>query len=760
MYHPLSYASNSICLALLLAACSRGIALPAHAEDSPGVLSFNRDIRPILSDKCFACHGFDAKQRQADLRLDTVEGAYAISGEGKVAIKPSDLQGSELWHRIISDDPQQRMPPAESNKTLSAEEKETIKRWIEQGAAYQKHWAFEPPVRPDFPAGETKHPIDVLIAERLKREGFALSPEADRETLLRRVSLDLIGLPPSPEEIDVFLADTSPDAYEKQVDRLLASSHYGERMATFWLDVARYGDTNGYLHDLLRTGWPWRDWVVKSFNDNAPFDQFVVDQLAGDLLPAPTEQQTLATAFLRNHPITAEGGTIAAEYMNEYAADRVQTVGTAFLGLGLNCCRCHDHKFDPLTQSDFYSLQAYFNSITEKHLENNQSNAYPPLIDVPSPLLPDGDKVMVMVMQEAPEPTATFVLVRGQYDQPDATRPTPRRTPAVFGPASTEPQNRLTLARWIVSRDNPLLARVTVNRVWQQFFGTGLVKTVEDFGLQGDYPSHPELLDFLAVEFRDGDGMTTPWNVKHLVRHIVTSATYRQSSRSRADLAAKDPGNRLLGHFPRLRLGAEEVRDQALFAAGLLSPKLGGTPVYPYQPPGLWEERGNEGSNTKDFKRSDGEDLYRRSLYTFYKRTCPPPMMAVFDAPDRLSCAARRSLTNTPLQALATLNDEQFLECAKLLAARTLKEKTETRDRLVLLFRRVTGRAPSDADLQTLERGLHELRARFRETPTDAEQLLLPGATPAPVDLDKSELAAWMLIANTVLNLDETLVRD
>ena len=728
--------------------------------DAAAKLSFNRDIRPILSDKCFACHGFDAAHRQADLRLDTADGAAATTSSGRPAIKPGDPEGSESWQRIITDDPDLRMPVAESHKTLSAEEKELLRRWILAGAVYERHWAFEPPARHPLPTGTSGNPIDAFIGDRLKQAGLAPSQEADRETLLRRLSLDLTGLPPTPEEIDAFLADESADAYERQVERLLASPHFGERMAGFWLDVARYGDTNGYLHDIRRTGWPWRDWVVKSFNDDLAFDQFVVSQLAGDLLPARTEQTTLATAFLRNHPITSEGGTLAAEYLNEYAADRVEAVGTAFLGLSFNCCRCHDHKFDPLTQADFYGLQAFFNSTTEKHAENNQQAAYPPLIEVRSPLLPDGEAAKVMVMDEAPQPKPTFVLIRGQYDRPDHDKPTPRRPPAVFAAEATEPQNRLTLARWLVSKENPLLARVTVNRFWQQFFGAGLVDTVNDFGLQGEFPSHPELLDVLAVDFRDGGDGMRPWSVKDLVRRIVTSRTYRQASTVRPDLAAKDPGNRLLGRFSRQRLGAEEIRDQALLAAGLLSPKLGGPPVFPYQPAGLWEERSNEGSNTKEFKRSDGEDLYRRSLYTFWKRTCPPPTMTVFDAPDRLGCTVRRSPTNTPLQALAALNDEQFLECAKLLAARSLAERVTTEERLTLLYRRVTGRRPSAADLQTLERGLTESLARFRATPTDAETLLRVGATPAPPGVDAPELASWMLIANTVLNLDAALVRD
>jgi hypothetical protein len=728
-----------------------------------GELVFNRDIRPILSENCFACHGFDEKKREAKLRLDTPEGALGKAESGAVVVKPGDLKGSELWTRVNSTDKDEIMPPPKSHKALAAADKEKLRRWIEAGAPFEKHWAFVPPVRPPVPEVENRksrieNPIDAFIVQRLRREGLAPAMEADRERLLRRVSFDLTGLPPTPEELDAFLADQKPGAYERQVDRLLASPRFGERMAVRWMDVARYGDTNGYLHDVRRTGWPWRDWVIKAFNDDLPFDRFVIEQVAGDLLPDAKPEQVLATAFCRNHLITVEGGTIAAEYLNEYAADRVQTVGTAFLGLTFNCCRCHDHKFDPLKQEDFYGLQAYFNSITEKHAENNKAPAYPPLIETASPLAPEGPKAKVMVMQEAPVPTPTFVLSRGQYDLPDKKRPVSRRPPEVLGaPLPGAPENRLGLAQWLVSPQNPLLARVTVNRLWQQFFGAGLVRSVDDFGMQGDYPTHPELLDWLAVEFRAGP---KPWSVRHIVRQIVTSATYRQSSRIVAEVAAKDPENRLLARFPRQRLSAEEIRDQAIFAAGLLSEELGGEPVFPYQPAGLWEERANGSSNTRVYKRSDGRALYRRSLYTFWKRTAPPPLMAIFDAPDRTACAVRRTATNTPLQALAALNEEQGLESAKLLAARTLQESTATPARLTSMFRRVTGRTPAEADLGTLSRGLDTLLARYRAAPDDAAALLRQGATPAPADLDAAELAAWMLIANTMLNLDATLVRD
>lgn len=722
-------------------------------------LSYNRDVRPILSDKCFACHGFDSKHREADLRLDTPEGAASKTEKHGIAIKPGSPAESEAWNRIVTTVPDDVMPPLKSHKTLAPAEREIIRRWIEEGANYENHWAFTPPVRPAVPGGDSGNAIDFFIAKRLKTEGFSPAPETDKATLLRRVTLDLTGLPPTLEELDAFLADQAPDAYEKAVDRLLATPRYGERMASFWLDLARFGDTNGYLHDSLRTGWPWRDWVIKAFIDDKPFDQFVTEQLAGDLLPGATPDQILATGFSRNHPITAEGGTIAAEYLNEYAANRAETVGTAFLGLTMNCCRCHDHKFDPIKQEDFYGLLAFFNSTTEKHVQNNNATAYAPMVLIASPLVPEGPKVNVMVMQEATAPLPAFVLTRGQYDQPDKTRPAPRKAPEALGKMRPDaPLNRLGLAQWIVAPENPVLARVTVNRLWQQFFTTGLVKTADDFGLQGEYPSHPELLDWLAVEFREGSGK--PWSIRHMVRLIVTSKTYRQSSHSRPELNTKDPDNRLLARFPRQRLTAEQIRDQALFVSGLMSGELGGAPVFPYQPPGLWEERSNEGSNTKSYTQSQGAALYRRSIYTFMKRTSPPPFMTLFDAPDRMACSVQRSPTNTPLQALAALNEEQMLECAKILAVHTLQETGSTQQRLVSMFRRATGRVPSTEDLKTLNAGLDSLTARYQAAPEDAAALLLQGAMPPPADLAAPDLAAWMLVASTILNLDETLVRD
>jgi hypothetical protein len=681
---------------------------------------YNKDIRPLLSENCFACHGPDAAHREAGLRLDVQADAFAAGKSGETAIVPGAPAKSALWQRITTTDADDIMPPSKTHKILTAAQKETLRQWIEAGAKYEVHWAFIVPKRPEVPAGI--NPVDHFIRRRLREVNHDLAPEADRATLLRRLSFDLTGLPPIPEELDAFRTDSAADAYERQVDRLLASPRFGEHMAAHWLDLARYSDSNGYLQDVRRTGWPWRDWVIQAFNDDMPFDQFVVEQLAGDLLPNADSAQRLATAFLRNHPISVEGGTIEAEYLNEYAADRVETVGTVFLALTMNCCRCHDHKFDPLPQADFYSLLAYFNSSTERHRDNGgTAPAYAPFITVASPLVPKGEKVGVMIMDEGKAPKPTFVLKRGLYDQADKDRPVPRRPPGVLAPPQNLPASRLGLARWLASAENPLLARVTVNRLWQRLFGTGLVASVDDFGVQGDYPSHPDLLDFLAVEFREG------WQTKKLMRLIVTSATYRQSANRRPKLDGLDPENRLLGRFPRQRLTAEEIRDAALLSSGLLVEKLGGPPVKPYQPPGLWSEKANPGSTTGRFVRDTGDDLYRRSIYTFHKRTSPPPTMSIFDAPERNSCNARRAPTNTPLQALAAMNDEQHLECARVLAMRTLESNASTEARLSAMFQRVTSRRPSAKDLAALSDGLATFQARFAATPKDATALLKQG---------------------------------
>jgi hypothetical protein len=568
-----------------------------------------------------------------------------------------------------------------------------------------------PPLPPVEHAAWSENPIDRFILARLEAEGLSPAAEADRSTLIRRLALDLTGLPPSRAEAEAFLADPSPDAYDKLVDRFLASPHYGERMAVDWLDAARYADTNGYQVDRDRENWPWRDWVIAAFNDNLPFDRFTVHQLAGDLLPNPTRAQRIATGFHRNHMLNEEGGIIAEEFLAEYTGDRVETTATVWLGQTFNCTRCHDHKFDPLTQRDFYSLKAFFHNVNEKGVGDYGAHVRvnaPPFLRVPTPEQearlaelkaqaeaavqalaelsgaepkdPDAIKQAeaavkqhqqaqaafeasiptALVMEELPRPRKTFILVRGDYASPgeEVTAATPAILPAL---ADDLPRNRLGLAKWLVAADNPLTARVTVNRFWQSLFGTGLVATPDDFGSQGALPSHPELLDWLAVEFRESG-----WDVKRLVKLIVTSATYRQESAIPPGLADRDPGNRLLARGPRFRLQAEVLRDQALAAAGLLVPTLGGPAVKPYHPPGLYEQVVNQKDNPKaTYAQGSGSDLHRRSLYTYWKRSVPHPAMLAFDAPFRETCTVKRSRTNTPMQALTLMNDPTFVEAAR-----------------------------------------------------------------------------------------------
>ncbi len=773
--------------AALLAAAALSIVLnPARAAEQP--LSFNRDIRPILSEICFSCHGPDKKARKAGRRLDTREGALAES-DGVRAIVPGDLAASELVARIVSQDPDERMPPPESERKLTARQIAMLRKWIEQGARWEPHWAFIAPKRPVVPKNsEIRNPIDAFIGARLESEGLKPSPEADKTTLIRRVSFDLTGLPPTLAEIDTFLADTAPDAYERLVDRLLASPRYGEKMAVHWLDLARYADTHGYHLDAGREQWPWRDWVVASFNRNQRFDEFVTWQLAGDLLPGATVEQKLATGFVRNNMINFEGGAIAEEYLAAYIKDRVNTVGTAFLGLTIACCECHDHKFDPITQKDFYQLYAYFNAVPEAGLDGRDGNAAP-LLELPaSPEvtkriaaaqarvaeaetlkadlenaraeLKAARKLMptAMVMQQMDAPRETHLLIRGQYNQPgDLVEP---GVPANFGALPADaPKNRLALARWIAAPQNPLMARVTVNRFWKNAMGAGLVKTLNDFGSQGEWPSHPELLDWLATEF-----VESGWDVKHIVRLIVTSGTYRQSARITPELRERDSDNRLCARGPRFRLSAEEIRDTALAVSGLLAPRMGGPSVSPYQPEGLWEELSSRGDSKKwtaqFFELSHGGDLYRRSMYTFWKRTCPPPQMQTFDAPDREVCTVNRERTNTPLQALVTLNDPTYIESARKLAERMMKSGGITpAERVQFAFRLTTARAASDSELKMLLSLFDRMKSRYTGQREEALKLLSTGEAPRDENLDATELAAWTMVASTILNLDEAITK-
>ncbi len=1026
-------------------------------------VDFDREIRPIISDNCFACHGPDEQKRMANLRLDTRAGAFA-DRSGYKLLAPGDSAASRLYQRVSASNKARRMPPPSSGHALTDPQIELIKRWIDEGAEWKQHWAFIPPKRVELPAVKRtawiRNPIDSFVLARLEREGLAPSIEADRATLLRRLSFDLTGLPPATAELDAFLKDKSADAYERQVDRLLGSPHYGERMAMQWLDLARYADTHGYHIDSNRDMWPWRDWVIRAFNTNLPYDQFTIQQLAGDLLPNATNDQRIATGLQRNHMINFEGGAIADEYLNEYLVDRVEVTSTAFMGLTMGCARCHDHKYDPISQKEFYSMYAFFNGLPEKGLDGNSGNAKPflklptpdqarelehieqglktdeatleekrvadliakwePAARVPVPsreamqahyefdgnlsdssgayrhaqlvsgdptfgigpvgramtvdqparlefgdfpklergapftisfwLKPssgrsmgilakvedaqsrrgfefvmdkaiplgrlkegshlafrmshawpenalevqtkdrltlgtwyhvttvyDGSRVALfvdgrpadvnvtrdtlkesiattqpmrigdaalgtqfrgglddlrfysraleaseigglydrepgraalfvaaakrskeqkervrdyflrfdapdelraayadyrklkarsedldwevlttMVMEDMPKPRDTYVLGRGDYqNRKDKVSPA---TPAVLPPlAPGKPRNRLTLAEWLVDPSHPLTARVAVNRYWQLFFGTGLVKTVEDFGSQGESPSHPELLDWLATEFVD-----KKWDVKAMQRLMVTSATYRQASRITPDLKERDPENRLLARGPRFRLTAEMIRDNALAVSGLIDDRIGGKSVYPYQPAGLWEEVAYGGVfSSQTYGVSHGRDLYRRSMYTYWKRTASPPSLVTFDAPSREKCVARRSVTNTPLQALVLLNDPTYIEASRALATQVLKHGGKSNaDRIRFAFRTATGRWPSAREAAVLKTLATEQLASYQHDSAKAEKLLTVGESAADPTLNKPELAAWTTVASAMLNLDETITKQ
>jgi hypothetical protein len=990
-------------------------------------VDFTRDVRPILSNRCFTCHGPDEATRKAGLRLDTEEGARKARGPHTPVI-PGNAAASEIIKRVAPAQPAMRMPPPYSGRpALTEKEIATLRAWIEQGARWQSHWAFVTPVRPTVPAVRNqawvRNPIDNFVLARLEKEGLTPSKPADRARLLRRVTFDLTGLPPTLAELDAFLADKSPDAYEKQVDRLLASPRYGERMAVDWLDAARYADTHGYQVDPEREMWPWRDWVISAFNRNLPYDQFTIEQLAGDLLPDSTLDQKIATGFQRNHRINSETGSIAEEFQAENLVDRVSTFGEVWLGLTVGCARCHDHKFDPLTTREFYSLYAFFNNVDEagnggprdargnhkpylrlpapeleaqaaakekeivaarkaaqeleKQIAPRQAEweatafeyqpqwevlragklsadggvtltqradgtifaagAMPPssiyeitastklanitgfrLELVPDPQLPaggsgrgkDGKGVVTlfevksgerkvdlsritadfkseeselnlvirpveqlkrgwgvnpetnkphyavieparmwtpggnaeftirigneyegapvgcfrisvttsefpevmpesiskilrtepaqrsdqdrtdlrryylshpvelrraneltaklqaekqaieikipttMVMQEMADPRDTFVLLRGQYDKPGdrVTAAVPAFLPPL--PAGA-PANRLGLARWVVDPSNPLTARVAVNRYWQSYFGTGLVKTAEDFGSQGEAPSHPELLDWLATEF-----MRNGWDVKAMHRLIVTSATYRQDSQAPASLRERDPENRLLARGPRVRLAAEMIRDQALAVSGLLNDKMGGPAVKPYQPEGLWEQL-SAFQGRKLFIRSKGPDLWRRSVYTYWKRTVPPPSMTIFDAPTREFCIVRRPQSSTPLQALALLNDEMYIETARKLAERMMREGgTTATSRLSYGFRLATARRPQTSEVAILQAGLNRRLTQYAKDREAAEKLLSAGESLRDAKLDVAQLAAYTTTASVILNLDEVITKQ
>ncbi len=754
-------------------------AATARGLEAAETLDFNRDVRPILAAHCFHCHGPDAEARQGELRLDDAATARRVLKAGKSG-------QSELVRRILAVDADERMPPVDANKPLADEQKQILTRWIQEGAGYQTHWSFVPPVRSEIPevkqAAGARGAIDRFILKRLEAADLTPSTDAERVTQLRRAALDLTGLPPTPAEVAEFLADKSDAAYARQIDRLLASPRYGEHMAAGWLEAARYADTDGYQNDRYRYQHAWRDWVILAYNENKPFDEFVVEQLAGDMLPGATLAQQIATGFGRNHRINSEDGSIPGEWQVEYVIDRVDTLGTVFLGLTVGCARCHDHKYDPLSQKDYYRLFAYFNNVPEWGVGPNNGNS-PPFIKVPAGwphaepqenqfVVPEAVKLRaartemgnglkrpqpggtdtVMVMHELAEPRPTYLLKRGQYNLPDKSEVLAAGLPESLdaGSASAS-QNRLELAKWLVSPEHPLLARVTVNRMWQQFFGVGLVKTSENFGAQGETPSHPELLDWLAREL-----IESGWNVKALHRDIVLSSTYRQSSAVTTRQLALDPENRWLARGPRYRLPAFALRDQALAVSGLLVEKPYGPPTKPYLPLRLWESI----SNNK-YEQDHGEALYRRSLYTFWRRTIPPPLLTTLNAAEREVCVVRKDRTNTPLQALTMMNNVAFVEASRFLAERMLQEGGATADeRIRYGFQLVTARQPTSDEYSILTGAHASFLERFQHDPADATKLLATGERPRDPSLDAIEHAAATLTASLLLNLDETSSKE
>ena len=780
-------------------------------------INFNRDIRPILSDRCFHCHGPDEHDRKKKLRLDLAEGhdgAYRIR-KGKPGIKPGDAKSSTVWQRIITDDEDDIMPPSDSHKKpLTDKEKALIKQWINEGAKYEAFWAFEIPKAPAKPKVKntdwSKQTVDLLVLEQLEEKSLSPASEADKRTLIRRVTFDLTGLPPTLEEIKEFLADKSPDAYKKLVEKLIAKKQYGEHMTKYWLDLVRFADTNGMHKDFYRNFITYRDWVIKSFNDNLRYDDFVKYQIAGDLYEKPTKDQLIASGFNRMHLIIDKGTALPEESHVKNVIDRVTAVGTAFMGLTVQCAMCHDHKYDPITKKDFYSLYAFFNN-----LDGAPETNFRPRNGLQQPFVtfstPEQDKQIkqfdaqisqlkkesaalnssikkakdkkekqdltaakkavdgkvkkaqqqkdrfsssidaTMVMRERKDIKPAYVLEMAQYDKPGEK--VERNTPVFLPPLKKKGDvaSRMDLAEWLVARENPLTARIAVNRFWQQFFGVGLVKTSEDFGAQGEVPSHPKLLDHLTVSFIDSG-----WDIKALVKQIVLSKTYKQSSITSTSGFKSDPENRLLSRGSRFRMDSEMIRDQILVASGLLSSTMYGKSVKPPQPDGLWKA---VSMMNERFKPDTGENIYRRSVYTYWRRGMPPPQMTILNAPSREACIARRERTNTPLQALLLLNEAEYMKAARHLAQKTLGLKSLSEDqKLSHAYETVTSKVPDQDEKQILVSMLKELKKDYSENPKLANDMC--EGVSLKSQQEKNTLAAWTMVINTLFNFDITKTRE
>lgn len=756
-------------LSLFWIASCKEVAIQSGLEQAiPDQVSYNFHIRPILSDKCFACHGPDANKREAGLRLDISEEAFKVLKEspGAYALVSGKPDESEVYHRIVSDDPTQLMPPPESKLSLSQREIRLIKKWIEQGATYEPHWAFVPPVKATIPdVSENSWPqneIDYFILAKQEEVGFEPNAKADKEALLKRLSMDLIGLPPSLELMDSFLADDSEDAYNQLVEKLLSSPAYGEKMAVYWMDIARFADSHGFQDDSYRSQWPWRDWVIHAFNKNMPYDQFITWQLAGDLIPNPTKEQLLATGFNRNHKITEEGGVVQEEYRVMYVTDRTNTVSKSLLGLTMECASCHDHKYDPISQKDYYSFFSFFNNVKEKGIESSvggpETYAKNPLMHITNEDVEgilnfvnkkDTLELIVSVMGELDSLRPTFILERGSYDQP--TVPVIADTPeSVLKFGAEFEKNRLGLANWMFDARNPLTARVFVNQIWQEFFGKGIVSTPGDFGMQGALPTHPELLDWLAVDLRENG-----WDVKALIRKIVTSSTYQQSALVSKKQLERDPENLYLSRAPRYRVKAEFVRDVVLASSGLLNTEIGGPSVKPYQPSGLWEGATSGRGILSIYKQDHGSDLYRRGLYSFIKRTVPPPFVTIYDGSNRDQCEVSRPITNTPLQALVMMNDPTVLEASRVLAGILLRESKDLDFMIQKAFRMIVCRHPSSKEMEILKNYYGKSIQSLADA--DAQKLLRQGEYPQAKGLEAKPWAALMQVIATIYNMEETL---
>ena len=786
-------------------------------------VDFAREVLPVLSDKCFVCHGPAGTESEV-LRLDSFAAATRDLG-GQRAIDPNEPEQSEMLARIYSTD--EPMPPPDAEKQLTEHERKLLARWIRQGGNYEMHWSFIPPRKnppADSEAVTKSEVVDAFVRARLQKKGIDFAPEADRGVLARRAALVLTGLPPEPEQVEAFLADDRSDAYKRLVDQLLASQRFGEHQARYWLDAIRYGDTHGLHLDNRRAIFPYRDWLIHALNKNLPLDQLITWQLAGDLLPRPTLEQRVATGFVRMNPTTAEGGVIPAEFQAKNNFDRVESLGTVLLGMSLTCARCHSHKYDPIPQVEYYRMLAFFNSTAENPLDGN-SYEYGPLVKAPSSitgwdqwshlqqardrLLAEAERSVVspksadlvavgkwdaasdqerlalvadpqssfvsheiyqqavdlakrmadavneftltLVASDLAERRTTRLLQRGEYNLPvgEPLEPGILSVMGDFPPGA--PRNRLGLARWLTSREHPLVARVLINRIWQRTFGEGLVRTPEDFGRQGEQPTHPKLLDWLAVELHDCD-----WDLKQMLGSLVMTRTFRQTSAWRDDI--DDPENRLLGRGPRHRLDAEVIRDIAIWSSGLLDPEMGGEGAKPYQPAGLWAALMHPASNTKEYVRDTGQRLYRRSIYVYWKRTCPHPMLTLFDAPSRESSCVRRSRTNTSLQSLGLLNETQRIETARMLAERLLHAVGDDTARINLLFAWLACREANQVERSACQHLLETMRSRYVQATDDALALLSTGDLPRDPSLDTAEHAAWTQVAVTVLASDVVIL--